>query len=293
MPDANCDSKSDSKSDSKCAFLLTAAGALLLTMPDARAADISGARPASVAAPAIAESNPDRFAFVTLRLSEWKVVLGGGARIGPKFEGSDEFKVMPVPFVSAVFGDTLRLDPRGASVNVFKTHGFSFSARAGFDLGRQEDDSDHLRGLGDIDASAVIGARLAYEIGPIELYTAVNRNLGGSNGLEAKFGINASHRYERFLFSVGVSGTWADTRYMETYFGVTPQQSLASGLSAYTIGAGLKRVDVEASVGYMLTDRWMIRGQLGVGQLLGDAGNSPIVQSKSQPYGMLTVGYKF
>lgn len=275
--------------------LLTTTIALPLASQQARAADLPVAPPPALpaAAPSATEAKSDRFAFVTQRLSEWKVVLGGGVRIGPKYEGSDEFKAMPLPFVSATFGDMLKIDPRGASVNVFRTHGLSFSARFGYDLGRKEDDSDRLRGLGDIDASAVVGARIGYELGPIELYTAVDRNIGGSDGLQVRFGAEATHRYERFLFGAGVSGTWADSRYMRTYFGITPQQSAASGLAIYDIGSGLKRFDVEASVAYMLTKNWMIRGQVGVGFLSGDAGNSPIVQSKSQPYGMLTIGYRF
>lgn len=275
------------------AVLLTAAGALLMAATNARGADVPSTLPGKAAPPATAEERPEHFTYVTRRLSEWKVILGGGVRVAPKYEGSNEFKALPVPFVSAVFGDALRVDPRGASVNVFKTHGFSFSARVGYDLGRQEDDSDRLRGLGDIDASAVVGARVGYETGPIEFYTAINRNIGGSDGFQAKFGADAQWRYQRFLFTAGLSGTWADERYMQSYFGITAQQSAASGLAAYNIGAGFKRVDAETSLTYLIDKNWLVRGQLGVGYLLGDAGNSPIVQTKTQPYGMLTVGYKF
>jgi outer membrane scaffolding protein for murein synthesis (MipA/OmpV family) len=43
----------------------------------------------------------------------------------------------------------------------------------------------------------------------------------------------------------------------------------------------------------MATDNWLIRGQVGVGFLAGDARNSPIVQEDVQPSGMLFVGYRF
>ncbi len=278
---------------------LTAMGALLLIGSRLEAADLPApqGRTTAVAGPAAASATAaaglDQFAFVTEKLAEWKVVLGGGAMIAPKFEGSDEYEVSPVPFVSASFGDWLKLDPRGLSAKVYEAGGFRLSARLGYDLGRKADDSDHLRGLGDIDAGAVVGARLSYGLGPVELYAGINRIIGGSDGLEAKFGAEASARYDRFLFTGGVSATWADDNYMKAYFGVTPSQSLLSGLPTYNIGAGLKRVDATAAVTYMLTDKWLVRGQAGFGYLVGDVGDSPIVQSKTQPSGMLSIGYKF
>lgn len=269
---------------------LTAVGALLLMPGRARAADI----PPVAGTPATSNGTDyGQFAFVMEKLTEWKVVLGGGAMIAPKYEGSDEYEVSPVPFVSASFGDLMRLDPRGLSVNVYKSEGLTVSGRLGYDSGRQQDESDHLRGLGDIDAGAVVGAKVAYAIGSVELYAGLNRTIGGSDGLEAKFGADASFRYERMLFTAGVSGTWSDDAYMQAYFGVTPTQSALSGLPVYDIGAGLKRVDFSVSATYMLTDHWLIRGQAGLGYLIGDAADSPIVQSKTQPSGILAIGYRF
>lgn len=275
---------------------LTTLGALLLLPPRAHSADLAtpqGATLGTVAPSAAAEEPFDQLAFVTKQLAEWKVVLGGGAMIAPKYEGSDEYEVSPVPFVSAVFGDTMRIDPRGASFTVYKTYGVSFGVRVGYDLGRSEDDSDHLRGLGDIDAGAVLGGRIAYDYGPFEAYATLDRIIGGSDGLQSKFGVDLSYQFDKFLVVAGVSGTWSDSNYMESYFGVTPLQSALSGLPAYDIGAGIKRVDVQASVTYQATEHWLVRGQAGLGYLVGDAADSPIVESETQPFGLLSVGYRF
>jgi outer membrane scaffolding protein for murein synthesis (MipA/OmpV family) len=262
----------------------------------ARAADLP--RPQS-RAPAAAVTldpkavSPNQFAFVTERLSQWNVMLGGGAMFAPKFEGSNEFEVKPVPFVSATFGDWLKVDPRGISASVYTVGNLSLSGKLGYDLGRSQDDSAHLRGLGDVDAGAVVGAQLAYKFGALKLYGEINRTIGGSDGLQAKFGADLGYKYERFLLAAGASATWADSKYMTTYFGITPTQSVNSGLPAFNIGAGLKRFDVSASVTYMATENWLIRAQAGFGYLLGDVADSPIVQQEAQPFGMLTIGYKF
>lgn len=235
----------------------------------------------------------DRLAFIGQKLAEWKVVLGGGAMIAPKYEGSDEFDIQPIPFVTATFGELVKVDPRGVSVSLYDAGNFSFSGQIGYETGRSEDDSDHLRGLGDVDAGGVVGGTVTYGMGPAEFYASLSRTIGGSEGLQAKFGVDLSHDIDRFRFSAGVSATWADENYMEAYFGVTAAQSAASGLAQYDIGAGFKRVDLDLAVTYMASEHWLVRGQVGVGYLLGDAADSPIVQEAFQPSAMLAIGYRF
>ncbi|TGV96192.1 MipA/OmpV family protein, partial [Mesorhizobium sp. M2E.F.Ca.ET.154.01.1.1] len=126
-----------------------------------------------------------------------------------------------------------------------------------------------------------------------EIYGKLDKTIGGSDGLTGTVGAKASYRYERFIFSADVSGTWADDKHMEAYFGVTATQSASSGLPQYDAKAGVKRVDVKASVTYMLTDNWMVTGAAGAGFLMGDAKDSPIVKKDVQPFGMLGLAYRF
>lgn len=234
-----------------------------------------------------------RFGGVRGKLHDWKVTIGGGAIYMPEYEGSDKFEVAPVPLFSAQFGERVHLDPGGLTVDIFSTNGFKFSATGGIDMGRQEDDSDYLRGLGDIDMGGVVGGVVSYETGPFEFYAGLDKTIGGSDGLTGTFGAKASHQYEQFLFSADVSGTWADDKHMESYFGITSAQAARSGLPAYEAKAGIKRVDFKASVTYMINDNWSVTGAAGAGLLLGDAKDSPIVKDDVQPFGMLAIGYRF
>jgi len=237
---------------------------------------------------------PSRFGRFEQKLADWHVVLGGGAIIVPKYEGSNEFKVMPVPFISATFLDTVRIDPTGANVALYEQGPFELSARLGYDMGRKEDDSDHLRGLGDVDMGAIVGAKAAVKFGPAEIFAQLDKTIGGSDGLEGTLGIEVTQPLSQSLM-VGASASvvFADEKYMQAYFGVTPEQSARSGLARYDAGAGLKRADFSISATYMLNPKWMVRGQAGVGILAGDAADSPVVVDKVQPTGMLLVGYRF
>ncbi|KIZ34843.1 MltA-interacting MipA family protein [Rhodopseudomonas palustris] len=210
----------------------------------------------------------------------------------PKYEGADAFRVLPIPLASAHYG-RVSVDSRGVTLNVFSPGDFSFDLRGGYELGRYESDSDDLKGLGDIGFAGVVGGIASYNLGPVKFYGSLDRTIGGSEGLVARFGVNATHTYDRFTLSAGVSATWADDKYMRAYFGVTPEQSARSGLSTFNANAGFKRADFTTSTTYMISEHWLVRGQAGVGYLLGDAANSPIVKDKLQPSGMLSIGYKF
>jgi len=236
-----------------------------------------------------------RFGGVRQKLADWDVMVGAGVMYAPKFEGSNEFELVPIPLISATLGDRVTIDLGGLNVDVYESNGFKVGVKGGYEFGggRKESDSPHLRGLGNIDAGAVIGTQLSYETGPVEFYASVDKTIGGSEGLLGQVGANVSQNYNRFILSAGASATFADDKHMQTYFGVTGAQSARSGLRQHKAGAGLKRFDIEASITYLATENWVVRGQAGLGFLTGDAKNSPIVQDDLQPSAMLMIGYKF
>lgn len=234
-----------------------------------------------------------RYGGVLGKLHDWKVTVGVGAIYMPEYEGSDEFEVSPFPIISAQFGERVHLGPDGLAVDLWKREGFRLAVKGGVEAGRKEDDSDHLRGLGDVDMGGVLGGLVSYETGPFELYTSLDKTFGGSEGLTGTIGVKASYQYEKFIFSAGASGTWADDKHMESYFGITAQQSANSGLAEHEAKAGFKRVDVKGSVTYLWTEHWTVTGAAGTGFLLGDAKNSPVVKDDIQPFAMLGIGYRF
>lgn len=274
-------------------LVIVASLAVPLSMGSAaEAADAHGFDDGDPGAVAPAEST--RPAGVRGKLHDWEVVLGAGAIYTPKFEGSKDYKVVPVPFISAsFFNDYVHIGPTGLLVDLYKVDNVKVSAKGGIEFGRDEDDSDHLDGLGDIDTGAVVGGVISYQLGPVELSAGIDKIIGGSDGLTGTFGAEYSHFAGQFIFSAGASVTWADKNYMKSYFGVTPLQSARSGLDVYDAGAGFKRVDLTASVTYLASENWFIRGQAELGILTGDARKSPIVQKEIQPSVMMFVGYKF
>ncbi|TDK31751.1 MipA/OmpV family protein [Rhizobium deserti] len=224
----------------------------------------------------------------------WSLIVGAGGTYEPEYEGSDKFEISPIPVVVFTYGDWLEIDPTGVTVTALRHEGFALAARVGYESGRDEDDGDRLRGLGDIDFAATVGAKASYQWQALELYATLDQTIDGSESLIGTVGAEFQAPVtERLILGAGVEAVIADDNHMEAYFGVNAAQSARSGLPQYKAEAGLKRVNISASATYMLSENWLVRGEAGLGILTGDAADSPIVEEKLQPSTSVFVGYKF
>lgn len=226
-------------------------------------------------------------------LERRQVILGGGAILQPEYEGSDKFSVMPVPLLSFSFNESINVDPMGLEFTVFRRDNLSFRLAVQHEGGRDEDDSDDLEGMGNIDSAFKLGGTVNYNIGAWEVYGTVEKLFGGSDGVQMIAGAVYTYEAFPFLLSAGGSATWSNSDYMSTFFGVDAGQAERSGYATYDASAGIKRVDAEVLLTYLMTEHWVLRAQAGLGYLVGDAADSPIVQRKLQPNAMLMLGYRF
>ena len=273
--------------------------------------------------PALAE---DVFSTVMqggfLTKENWTVTLGAGAIYGPKYEGSAESSVSPVPFVEINWNDTIFLSPGdGLGVNLYQNKGFVVGTSVGYDGGRQESDSrSELRGLGDIDAGVSTSGFLSYEYKFIKAETKVTHVFGGADGTTVDLGLQTFIPLAPLLketpffigtgpifgssstnkdgpggpaLLLGVSTTWADENYMDGYFGVSSQQSANSGLTDFDASAGFKSVTGDATLVVPLTDHINLGTNVGYTRLIGDAADSPITRDTNQFNAGLFATYTF
>lgn len=236
--------------------------------------------------------DPQRFDGSTDR--NWSLIIGAGGSYEPEYEGSDEFKPSPLPVFLFTYGEWLEVDPTGVTITAFEQSGFELAGRVGYESGRDEGDSDRLRGLGEIDFAATVGAKASYSWNSVEIYGTVDQTIDGSESLIGTIGAEYKAPVtDRLILGAGVEAVIANDKHMQAYFGVNDKQSAKSGLAKYEAKAGLKRLDISASATYLLSENWLVQGEAGIGFLTGDAADSPIVEKKSQPSVSLFVGYKF
>ncbi|MFZ2445887.1 MAG: MipA/OmpV family protein [Syntrophobacteraceae bacterium] len=240
------------------------------------------------------------------RHGEWDIKLGAGMMVGPRYEGSDKYVVYPLPSVSVTWRDIISLGTDGLNVNVWRGSNYRLGAGLTYNPGRREDGADFfgtdlygaddsLRGLGDIDAALGIRAFGSYMLGPVSFRASITKFTGEQNdGLLLNLGLSLPlHPTNRLTLAPGVGITWADDNYMETFFGVSPQQSARSGYPVFNAGAGVKDVTVGLNATYSLNRHWFVMTNAGAKLLLDDAERSPITHESASLVFSTVIGYHF
>lgn len=236
--------------------------------------------------------------------SAWEVGVGAGVVYHPDYEGSDDYEVDPVPLLLLNYRDIVMLRGPGLMIDVFQLTGselaedLSFGVIAKYDDGRERDDNTVLWNLTEIDSGMEAGVFAEYELGPVSFgLTAVTDTGTRHEGTVAELKIG----YQRALGmrlhgEIGVSASWADDDYTQSYFGISARDSQASGLREYTAEGGLKDAGVAASLHYLVSEHWRVTGRLAYRRMLGDAADSPLVEdegSQNQAMGAVIVSYSF
>jgi outer membrane protein len=231
---------------------------------------------------------------------DWAVVLGGGVAVRPTFEGSDRYRVTPVPFFSVTYRDMVSLDATG--LNAYWRHeNLQIGGGITYNLGRTTDGGyfgrgdSRLAGMGDVPVTVGIRGFANYRLGPVLLGTSITKFfVEGNNGLLIDGGIGVPYRVtDRLMLNARLSTTWADGNYMRNFFGVTAAQSAASGFAAYDATSGIKDINLSLGAQYRLTEQWLVSTNLRFTQLLSSAKDSPISFADRSVTGMLVFGYRF
>jgi outer membrane scaffolding protein for murein synthesis (MipA/OmpV family) len=99
----------------------------------------------------------------------------------------------------------------------------------------------------------------------------------------------------RCCASAGVSRGSAATsfgtdNFAQTYFGVTPEESDASGLDPYNASGGLLGAGVELGARYLFNERWGLEGAASWNVLVNDAADSPVTATGSEDQYQVRLG---
>jgi MipA family protein len=174
---------------------------------------------------------------------------------------------------------------------------FEAGPLAGAWLGRSDSDGRKLGGLGDIDAGLVLGGFAALNTGMTKITASFHHQVTG-NDVGSLVRLRADTELPvaaGFKFLAGAGTNYATDGYMDTMFGVSAAQagSSTAGLLAYNPSADFKDVFVGAGFEAELTERWTAKVYGEYARLIGDAGDSPVIETQDQFTGLLSITYQF
>lgn len=113
------------------------------------------------------------------------------------------------------------------------------------------------------------------------------------NGLQVELGITSGIPLGDSLIGVGLSTTWANAAWRDSYFGVSAADAKASGLPAFAAGSGMLDTALTLSVEHKFNAQWKISGQLVLSRFSASVARSPLVQERREQQGQLTLWYAF
>ncbi len=246
-------------------------------------------------------------------------VVGLGAAVLPDYEGSDDYSFSPVPAATGrVSGFNFLLAGNRLSVDLVPdgigpTWDFQAGPIAVLNLNRSSTkgiDDAQVRALGKVDTAIELGGYVG--IGKTGVITSQFDRL--SLSVSYRKDVASGHKSTvlaptvnyvtplstKALVGLFVSGERVGEGYADSYFSITPAQSVASGLPVYNARGGWKNWTVGALAGRSLTGDLtgglQLFGTVVYRKLLNDFADSPIVSrngSTSQWLGALGIAYSF
>lgn len=196
--------------------------------------------------------------------------LGGGAKVQPRYEGSSDFIVSPLPLIRL---ERLTLS-NGFQIGGGDGLGFSVSPSFGVRGARKAEDTPALAPLADVDTAFEFGFGAAFEADYVRLHANLRRGFGGHDGWVGEAGIDLIARpAEGLRVYAGPRISYADAEYMGTYFSVPAG---TAGFAAFDADGGIKSYGVEVGARYDFNASWAVEGVATYDRLINDAGDSPI-----------------
>jgi len=226
---------------------------------------------------------------------QWSVTLGLGIASESRYQGANTSRIKVVPLALARYDD-LFLGPFGLGWSAINLKGFHAGPIVGYEGGRSRTDSPNLSGLGDIPSAVTAGLFATYRLSRFEiLATARQAITHSSDGLSAllKLDYRVPLIRRQLDFTAGPHLEFSNSEYDQTFFGVTPMQSMQSGLPVFAPRGGLMAVGLHGTLTWFSTENLALRAFADVKRFQGDVADSPIVSNRTQHLIGVGIAYHF
>jgi outer membrane protein len=215
-----------------------------------------------------------------------RVRIGIGPQVQPEFPGADSLEVLPFPSFSIASGDKpfrFGAPDDSLSIALFSTGGFSIGPAAA--LSAHRDESDVGAPVGDVDRTIEVGGFVQQYLSEnFRLRAEVRKGLGGHDGIIGSVGGDYVARDgDRYTLSIGPRLRFADSEYMDSFYGVRPEVSILTLLPVHDPDGGIEAFGAIGGFTYSLGGPFGLYGYARYDRLVGDAKNSPIVQEFGSP----------
>lgn len=232
-------------------------------------------------------------------LPRFRTILGVASELQPAYDGSRAYRVEGGPVVNVYYRDVAFISTGdGIGYNFLRGDHFQVGVSMTYDLGRKvTQDYANLHGMGDISPAPVaklFGSWVISKKLPLILRVDARQFIGGAQGAVADIAVYTPlpGSSKTFVMFAGPSVTLATDRYMQSLYGVTAQQSAASGHPVYEIRHdGTSAAGVGFSATKFIGEHWLLNLDAAINQIRDSPSRSPIVERTFQRVVVFSVNY--
>lgn len=241
---------------------------------------------------------------------EWHLAAGLGVGIAPRYMGSDETMGMGAAMIKLQYGP-FSVDPqRGLAVQYDTSTGTSLRLGLGYQASRHDrrreskdghsysvSGSDKLAGMGKVRGATLLTAGISQHVTPWLAFDldADTRLFGNRDrGTTWTYGLTVTPlQNDADQVQVGLHAQHANRKYHQTWFGVTPAQSMRTGFATFSPDSGQTFMTVGASWSHVFSPQWSTLAAVKVSKFSKDIRKSAVVMEDTNVTGIVGVMYSF
>ncbi|SCB46454.1 Outer membrane scaffolding protein for murein synthesis, MipA/OmpV family [Rhizobium miluonense] len=221
----------------------------------------------------------------------WVVTLGATVEYGPTYEGSKHYSFGVLPsFDLHRLGEAPEYSAPDDNFDygLFNIGGLEIGPVVGFRDDRLDLDNLRLQSQRRVHWNLDAGGFAQYWLkdNQLRFRTEVRQSLWGGDGLIADLALDWFQPVgDKWLLSAGPRLSLANTTYMRSNFGISPNSpAVRSGrVSAFDADGGFKSVGVTVAATYSISPDWSVQVYGKYNRLIGAASDSPVTSRFGSP----------
>ncbi|GAB6407077.1 MipA/OmpV family protein [Pseudomonas sp. MHK4] len=242
-------------------------------------------------------------ALTCLSINARADAISGEVGLGLSFQPHDptgsRYETRPVPYLDLDWRDVSLSTDDGLTWDAFQANGFSAGPFVNYLRGRTS--NGQLQGLRDVPDMGEVGGFVQYAPADFwRVFASIGQAVGGRSGQGGGLGrVGGEVGYPvggGVIGSTNLTAHFADARQTQTWFGVSAEESQASGIPRYNADGGLQNVALTQSFEFPLALHWSLLTSASWIHLTGSAADSSIVKAvgaTNQGEAQVAIAYKF
>ncbi|MCP1436976.1 outer membrane scaffolding protein for murein synthesis (MipA/OmpV family) [Erwinia persicina] len=227
------------------------------------------------------------------------VTVGVGAQSAPRYSGSDQTRLQPVPVFQARHGAFFADAQKGIGYDLQSNSGLYLEHTLGYNLGRDDKNSDwrdggkRLKGMGKIDPTVNTALAIGWQVTPwLSAEGKAVLPFSDDQGVNYQASLTLLPvQSESDTVALQTAALFGDARYMNTWYGVSQAQSQRSRFTRYRAPGGFYGIATSLIWSHQFDPHWGTLISAGYTWLGDRVADSPVVSRRNEATG--TVGFTY